>query len=149
MSFDIYISLGDIPKVKDFIFVVESYIVYCGIPDNEFCRFVLKDIEKGIYKDKVRFVDRFGDNIQLFDLSTSSKALICISSFPNKVINGMELGNNCGDCLFKLKSGSVYLDREKLGVDIPVRYGSNIDVVVNGKRFTNALKLYEYVEEYL
>lgn len=147
MSLNIYTTMDKVPKDTRFVFDVEAHIINCGIEDNDFNRMVLKEIEKGSYRDRTRFIDRFGDKLNMFDLSTSSKVLICVNSFPNEVINGVEMGDNCGNCLFKLKKGSIYLDRAKLGIDIPC--DGDIDVTVDGKRFSSPEELYEYVGVYL
>ncbi len=53
-------------------------------------------------------------------LSTTSKALICLDEFPDRVVNFCEVGNDVGN---------------------------DVDVVIAGKSFKNADDMYWYLEE--
>ena len=100
----------------DFIFDVECAIAVYGYNYNEFAKKVVFTIDHGNLVDKSYFIDRFGFKLYLDELSTTSKALICLEKVGNsKIVNFMEVGSNAGELIGLLDNGSFYMsNRERL-----------------------------------
>ena len=103
-----------IMKNKRFIFDVESLFAISVIEENDFVKSVISGIDKGRYFDSSSFIDRFGRVSLMENLSTTSKSLICVNKYPDKIINLIEIGSNGGDYLLMLENGSVYIPFDRL-----------------------------------
>lgn len=114
MSLNIFTNISSFSH-SNFIFDVESGFRGCGIRNTDYNKKVLKIIENGSYINKSKFLDRFGVMLYSTSLSTSSKAYMCLDSFPEKVINFSEVGNKTGNLLFDKDTGGIYIPKYRLG----------------------------------
>ena len=83
------------------------------IPDTPIIRRIISEIDYGCYKDETSFIDRFNISLYMRFLSTTSKSLILVHMFPEKIIDFMDCGANCGIVLPFL-DGSIYATKERL-----------------------------------
>lgn len=105
---NIYIGRDKLPKDKKFILDVETAFLNVDMFGSEFQKSVIKEIDRGEYLDKSRFVDRFGNYLYLSELSTGSKALLLAEAFPNLIINFDEVGLNAIALLDGINNASIY-----------------------------------------
>lgn len=61
---------------------------------------VIKEVDSGEYLDKMSFIDRLGYKLYTKFLSTSSKALICLNEFSDRVIDFCEVGDDLGKYIY-------------------------------------------------
>lgn len=128
---------------------VDAGFTEFGIPDTDYARKVLYEIDHAEYRSKSSFVDRYGLALPWWALSTSSKALLLIGMCKDKIVNCSEMGTNCGELLLENTSGSVFLYPRQL---LKMGFGADeieIDVLLNGRRFYSNLDLQLYIEEEL
>ena len=136
----------DIMKDDRFIFDVESLFAISSIEGNDFVRIVISGIDKGEYFDNTSFVDRYGRVSLMENLSTTSKALICVNKYPDKIINLVETGSNAGDYLLMLEKGLVYLPFDRLECLSWRLLGSFNGIIINNRSFLNYNNFRDYIE---
>ena len=93
MSLIVYTKKSQFSK-EDFILDVNSSFKGCNFSGSDFCKRVVSDIDRGTYLNSTSFIDRFGYKLYSKFLSTTSKALICLDEFPDRVVNFCEVGND-------------------------------------------------------
>lgn len=94
---------------EDFILDVNSSFRDCGFSGIYFCKRVISCIDGGTYLDDMSFIDRFGYRLYSKFLSTTSKALICLDEFPEKVVNFCEVGNDVGSFILEKTKGKRFI----------------------------------------
>jgi hypothetical protein len=99
-------NLITLPMIKD------PEIVFRGIKleNTDFTQKVITKIEKGKYIDDEVFEDRFGRNLYLTCMSTTSKILILLSRYKDYAILCDELGKNGLNLLLELEDGNAYFE---------------------------------------
>ena len=136
--------VSDIAK-SDFVFDADSFFdVYGYIPNNDKVREILSKIDKASYLDENKFIDRNGVTLYKDCLSTSSKILIGMLIFPDKVFYGDELGDNAEILLTELPHGQICYSR------IPYEMFSTpgndkISVEIDNTEYTSLCELNEYL----
>ena len=110
--------------------VSEPVIDFDGWFDNHTGEIVIdKTVERIMAEiDKAEFIgnnqirNRFGDVTDIKNLSTGTKAVICVYSYPKKVFDLSQCGNNAVTCAFTLPRGRtlIYLD-ERCGRRISIQ----------------------------
>ena len=88
---------------------VNSSFRSCSFSSTDFCNRVISGIDGGTYLDDMSFIDRFGYRLYSKFLSTTSKALICLDEFPEKVANFCEAGNDVGSFILEKTKGRRFI----------------------------------------
>lgn len=73
---------------------------------------VMKDIDNVEYAGDLMFFSKFkkGLAVSVSELSTGCKTAINVYSFPDKIFNLAECGNNALETIFNLRRGNGYID---------------------------------------
>ena len=144
MSLTIYIKGEDSYNRDKFECDVEALFKSISLVKNDFNIKVIEEIEQGTYNDEISFIDRFGFKLYLSNMSTGSKAAICVNTIQDKIINCVECGKNAINYIIDhCKSGFILVNRSQLLVEDC----ENIDVLLQGYHFTSANDLVTYLEE--
>jgi hypothetical protein len=122
----------------NYVHDANKFFPVVGIPDNEASRVILSNVEKAEYLSTDSFIDRYGYKVYMLGLSTGSKILLEIEN-SDKVINGVELGQNAFEVMIQSISGNVYFDNVDR-FDLP-DYFELGNISVNGKVFSTRLDL--------
>ena len=131
-------------------FDVEDEFDKILIDDRPIVRKIIKDIEQGEYLSPYYFCDKRRGNIEIWNLSTGSKAAILAALRPEMNINLIECGyNTIGFILKYMTEGHITVHPYICDWSI-FRFGdyTNCDVELEGYRFTDISKLNEYLTEY-
>lgn len=131
MSLNIYIGKGNLPVNKVFLFDADAAFTGTSLKDDEFTKFVLKEVEDAEYVDRTTFRDRFGRGLYSDCLSTSSKILLLVHYKPEVIVNAMELGDNAITLLLTLTEGSVFYPDVNVMLEKP-----DVDIMINGVHCT-------------
>jgi hypothetical protein len=126
---------------KPIISDCESVFAGFKLKDTEFTRTVLDKIEHGEYVDEDVFKDRFGRNLYINCLSTSSKTLLLANEYKDYAIDCDELGTNALDLLLLCPNATVYFGNRD------VEFKSKLDCVVrcNNVEFSSTYNLNEFL----
>ncbi len=146
MSLIVYTKKSQFSK-EDFILDVNSSFRSCSFSGTDFCKRVISGIDRGTYLDDMSFIDRFGYRLYSKFLSTTSKALICLDEFPEKVVNFCEAGNNIGNFILEKTDGRVYIPKGRIKYVLSGYGGEHVDVEIDEKHFENIEDMYWYLEE--
>lgn len=146
MSLIVYTKKSQFSK-EDFILDVNSSFRDCSFSGTDFCKRVISGIDKGTYLDSKSFIDRLGYKLYSKFLSTTSKALICLDEFPEKVVNFCEAGNDVGSFILEKTEGRIYIPKGRVKYVLNGYMGTYVDVVIDGKLFKNADDMYWFLEE--
>lgn len=131
MSLNIYIGKGNLPVNEVFLFDADAAFTGTSLKDDEFTKFVLKEVEDAEYVDRTTFRDRFGRGLYSDCLSTSSKILLLVHYKPEVIVNAMELGDNAITLLLTLTEGSVFYPDVNVMLEKP-----DVDIMINGVHCT-------------
>lgn len=131
MSLNIYIGKGNLPVNKVFLFDADAAFTGTSLKDDEFTKFVLKEVEDAEYVDRTTFRDRFGRGLYSDCLSTSSKILLLVHYKPEVIVNAMELGDNAITLLLTLTEGSMFYPDVNVMLEKP-----DVDIMINGVHCT-------------
>ncbi len=137
----LYIKKHNLPKDEIFIQDPESIAYRIRLdPSDKFIVLALKEIEKAVVFTETAFTDRFGHNLVIDNLSTTTKILL-LSHMTDYIINAVELGSNAFPILNaldgKLYFNAIYTGDEFLEAPIMINenlctnkteIGDNIDV---------------------
>lgn len=106
----IYTRMDSIPDGYKYIKDAEAAFGFSNLVDNEFTRYVLKEVEGGSYAHPDRFYDKFNRPIYKTFLSTGSKALLAAHYKCNEniVVNMNELGEYDNDAVTKLTEAHIF-----------------------------------------
>lgn len=144
MSLTIYIKGEDSYDKDKLENDVETLFKTIHLVKNDFNIKVIEEIEQGTYNDEISFIDRFGFKLYLSNMSTGSKAIICVNTIQDRIINCIECGKNAINYIIdNCKSGFILVNRSQLLVEDC----ENIDVLLQGYHFTSANDLVTYLEE--
>ncbi|MEE1442296.1 MAG: hypothetical protein UGF43_01550 [Blautia sp.] len=146
MSLIVYTKKSQFSK-EDFILDVNSSFKGCNFSGSDFCKRVVSGIDRGTYLNSTSFIDRFGYKLYSKFLSTTSKALICLDEFPDRVVNFCEVGNDVGNYILEKTKGRVYIPEGRIKYVLNGYKSTDVDVVIAGKSFKNADDMYWYLEE--
>ena len=107
----LYTTQENAPSSLRYVHNIETYFTKVAVPKVPYVTGVLSEIEGGSYIDEIWYRDRFGANLYLSALSTTSKILITAYSEQNILINAVELGLNGIAYLFdnKEQAGDIHL----------------------------------------
>lgn len=99
---------------------------------NKEIRKIIKNIDGVEYADDLRFFSKFKKNVQvdITELSTGCKTAINIYSFPDKIFNLAECGNNALEIIFNFKQGNGYVQY----YIHPRNINNKVNVVIPGKK---------------
>ena len=96
---------------------------------------MVKVIDQGELIDSNRFVDRFGVNLYLSELSTGCKAAICTYFHPEAIVDLQECGLNARDAIFNYcENGKILL--HDFGVTVNSENSRKTPILYAGRRFT-------------
>lgn len=132
MAINIYIGSENLPKDKVLVFDVEAAILAVKITGNAFQKKVLREVEKGKYKDGKFFIDRFGGQLYYTEMSTGSKALFELEGLPDKIINGAEMGFNALRLVTDIPECSIYFKQRDEALPF---YGAKANLYLNGELY--------------
>lgn len=124
--------------VDNYVHDVNKFFPFVGFVDSPSTRLVLERIEQGSYLSIDSFIDKYGYKLNMLDSSTGSKTLILIAN-SDKIINGVELGQNAFELLIQSINGKVYfpsVDRFELP-----EYFNLSNILVNGEPSSTVLEL--------
>lgn len=125
---------------------VEKEFSRIKLKGTEIDKKLIEKIEQGKYENSTSFIDRFGYKLYYDDMSTGCKAALCVVNSPEKIIDIVECGNNARDIIIALcKTGNVLF--EDNGQTISTQYGNDIDVKLDGYRFTSIDRLNKYISD--
>ena len=134
-------------ELSDFPEELKKYYKGCNFSGSDFCKRVVSGIDRGTYLNSTSFIDRFGYKLYSKFLSTTSKALICLDEFPDRVVNFCEVGNDVGNYILEKTKGRVYIPEGRIKYVLNGYKSTDVDVVIAGKSFKNADDMYWYLEE--
>lgn len=146
MSLNVYRTITEIPEGVKYIKVNDSF--FNGktvLPDNNFTRLVLREIDKAEYDSSLTFKGRTADLGALGKqmLSTGSKTALNVSQFPEYCFDLCECGDNAKNIIFKLEKGSVLLSNVFLLSGI----NDDCDVVYRQKSYLHLSDLFSVFKE--
>lgn len=115
--------------------------------DDEITRKLLWEIDEARYNDSISIIDRFGMQLSLLDISTGCKAALLVAYNPDIEYDLTLCGWNARDAIIKnIKNGRILL----LDEGITISYDEDteeIDVEMNGYRFTTVPRLNDYIHD--
>ena len=113
------------------------------INNNDFVKTILRKIDKADYYSDTMFVGRTKDwgNINKNHLSTGTKTLLNILSYPEKCFSLEECGSNALDFVPKIKEGNVLWECIVL---FPEDDDESCDIKYKGKKYTN---IYDFLDD--
>lgn len=125
---------------------VEKLFLTTKIHGTDKDKKVIEIVEQGRWLNELEFIDRFGYKLPIEDLSTGSKAALCVLNNPDKVISTKECGANARDIIVSIcDNGSIVIDNRDLTF---CDYSDGtIDVQVNNYEIFSIDKLNKYVFE--
>jgi hypothetical protein len=116
---NIYTDMNSIPTEKEYVEDNESFFVRIEVNDTEINKLIIKEIDEGEYLSPDRFIDRLGVAVFIRNLSMSSKTLLNLANYKDKVFNGIEMGENAFELmLYCIPECNVYF-KDKLIYEIP------------------------------
>lgn len=125
---------------------VEEAFFEFQVQDDETTRKLIEEIEKGKYYNEERFIDRFGAQVYLTELSTGCKAALCVHYLTDRIIDLKECGINARDAiLFYCKEGNAIFYDSGLTINDFMREESKVDICINGKIFHKISEFNDYV----
>lgn len=108
---------------------------------------LVQNIEQGRLLDSFRFIDRFGITLSTKFMSTGCKAALVVIHNPDKVVNLKECGFNARDeIVSNIRDGSIII-RYPTMLFNTVEHTSDVDVQIDGYRFTSMNRLNIYFSE--
>lgn len=142
---NIYIKTeGKVSALKEVVTDVEKEFAQLKLKGTDLDRKLIEKIEQGKYVNSISYLDRFGYKLHYDDMSTGCKAALCVANEVEKIIDIVECGNNARDIIIALcKNGNILM--EDNGMTISTQYGNEIDVVLDGYRFTQIDRLNQYI----
>lgn len=122
-------------KPDDCVRSVDSFFsAYGELPDDDFVRGVIRDIEKGEYVNKGAFMSRSEMLLPAYNMSTGAKTLICIHMYPDRCFSLIGCGENALGYLNRLSEGRVYW-KYPLYTDAYEDFGHKVEWVDRGEVF--------------
>lgn len=122
----IYTDKESIPKDMKYIHDADACFMSIHYRQSYFVDRVLEDVEEGKYLNENGFISRDGFNVSIFDLSTTSKALISLEQI-NDCLNFSEVCFNGYHLLEELsRDVNIYAVKKQAEGISDIIYGSNI-----------------------
>ena len=143
MGLHIYKGRENLPKDMEYIYDIDAFFVGVKLPDCEFVRKVLREIEKAEYVDEVTYKDRVGRYLYNSTLSSGSKILLAMYLYPSIIFNGIEMGGNCWDYMLSCTKSHVDITY------VEVEFGLDLKepVTLNGESFMSTYRLNEAISD--
>lgn len=134
------------PKDKEDFMEDAECLLFDSVSNTEYSRQVIHEVDKGRYLNGKYFIDRSGAKIPVDFLSTSSKILLGLQSCKY-IVNGDELGINCGNLLLKSKVGRIYIPGGLLRIMFYDMKNEMIDVSIDNVYCKTYSDFFNYLEE--
>ena len=136
------------PKGYPVIADVEEPFMLMRITQVELARVLMAEIDQAKYVDETEFVDRFGRTLPMSKLSTGCKAVLVVAHNPTKVVDLIECGYNARDAIIRnIRTGKVLFVYNDISIDYPGFDDFEIDVFIDGERFTSLDDLNLYLSQ--
>lgn len=147
--YPIALGIDKLEVDSDTVFNVDGEFIKTEIKDTNNAALMVKLIDKGTYNGGSTFIDRFGVELPITDLSTGCKAAILVGELKDKKILAFECGENAiGEIVKHYRYGSIIIYEPLSGIFTSThdKNGNNIniDVCVDRYRFTNLDRLNYY-----
>ena len=148
MSLSVYNCKNDIPENVQYVDSNDLFFnIHTDIPDSELSREILKNIEIAEYAGPKKFKGRtkeFGEIYKEY-LSTGTKTLFNIISYPDKCFDLVECGTNALDFVAKIHDGHVFWkniiafpeDDESCDINFKGKHYENIIDFLNSVRYSD------------
>lgn len=129
------LEVYDAELVKADIIDIDAAFSQLIVHVDENIKRMVKVIDQGELIDSNRFVDRFGVNLYLSELSTGCKAAICTYFHPEAIVDLQECGLNARDAIFNYcENGKILL--HDFGVTVNSENSRKTPILYAGRRFT-------------
>lgn len=108
---------------------------------------IIQCIEKGKYKNKSVFTDRFGADLYLDSMSTGCKTALLVANRHNETFNCLECGKNAITCMIKYcKEGNIVIVGDEIIENIELDDNDKIDVQMDNRHFSSGEQFNDYIE---
>ncbi|MBR3102490.1 MAG: hypothetical protein IKQ27_01145 [Lachnospiraceae bacterium] len=124
---------------------IEKLFFATTIEKNDLTVRLLKQIENAEYVSSSKYRDRFGIVLSISDLSTGTKAALCVQYHTDRIIDLVECGFNAIDAILENCKDGCVLDSEHTTACYSAE--GDISVELDGKEFTSIDALNEYIME--
>lgn len=129
------LEVYDAELVKADIIDIDAAFSQLIVNVDENTKRMVKAIDLGELIDSNRFIDRFGVNLYLSELSTGCKAAICTYFHPEAIVDLQECGFNARDAIFNYcENGKILL--HDFGVTVNSNNSRKTPILYAGKQFT-------------
>lgn len=129
------LEVYDAELVKADIIDIDAAFSQIIVNVDENTKRMVKAIDQGELIDSNRFIDRFGVNLYLSELSTGCKAAICTYFHPEAIVDLQECGLNARDAIFNYcENGKILL--HDFGVTVNSNNSRKTPILYAGKQFT-------------
>ena len=129
------LEVYDAELVKADIIDIDAAFSQLIVNVDENIKRMVKAIDQGELIDSSRFIDRFGVNLYLSELSTGCKAAICTYFHPEAIVDLQECGLNARDAIFNYcENGKILL--HDFGVTVNSNNSRKTPILYAGKQFT-------------
>ena len=126
----------------------EEAFMLMRITRVELAKVLLNEIDQARYVNETEFIDRFGLTLPMSKLSTGCKASLVVAHNPTKVVDLIECGYNARAAIIRnIRDGKVLSYYDYISVDYPGFNDFDVDVLVDGKRFTSLDSLNLYLSQ--
>lgn len=149
MSLVVYLRKEDIPSNIEYIECNDAFFnLNTMIPDSDLAKDILSAIDKATYYSPKAFTGRSPDMGNLYReyLSTGTKTLFNILTYPDKCFNIIECGQNALDFLQKINNGCVFWN-EACWVPECIDDSESCDILCDDKHYANVFDFLGYVKE--
>lgn len=123
---------------------VEALFTTFLVTDNPINRSIIQNVELRTYNDTGTFIDKFGCKLNLSELSTGCKAVLCAANIHDCIIDFKEAGFNARSEVIR-QSPDGYVLMPDTGISYNVSNLEDIDVICDGYHFTKAGPLNNYI----
>lgn len=104
------LNVYDAENTKADIVDIDAAFSKLTIPNDAAIGEIIASVDEGVFKGGNTFLDRFGVKLYLSELSTGSKAAICVYCHPNQIVDLQECGLNARDAVFNYcENGKILL----------------------------------------
>lgn len=134
MSLHLYLEKSEIPEGMRYIDSNDEYFNAKGvIPNTDFARMVLKDIDKAERLSDNTFLGRDTALGAMYSnyLSTGTKTVLNVLSNPQHCFNASECGRNAASILISLPDGNIYWSSPMFRI----RGSGKCDVICRGRHY--------------
>lgn len=139
MGLHIYKGKENLPNDMEYVYDINAFFFGVKLPDCEFVRRVLKEIDEAEYETETTYKDRTGKYLYNDTLSSGSKILLAMYLYPEIVFNGIEAGANCWDLMLLCSNSHVDLSYTDVSFCVEITE----PVEVNNEVFNDTYSLNE------